>query len=108
MTSTPQAEPRRAVDCARLAREPKVVVGGGFILVLIVLAVFAPLIAPQDPLEQDLMLGDRCRRLGFAGAEPGYLARHRRSRPRRAVARSSIGARIALTVAFVAAGACRR
>ncbi len=37
--------------------EPKVVIGGGFILFLLALAVFAPWIAPKDPLEQDLILG---------------------------------------------------
>ena len=55
-----------------LLAEPKVVVGGGFILLLIVLAIAAPLIAPHDPLAQDLML-EKLPPAGLAGAEPGYL-----------------------------------
>jgi peptide/nickel transport system permease protein len=40
---------------SRLVRDPKVVCAGGFILFLIVLAIGAPLIAPHDPLEQNLL-----------------------------------------------------
>ena len=40
-----------------LLAEPKVIIGCGFILALIVIAVFAPWIAPKNPLDQDLMLG---------------------------------------------------
>ena len=55
-----------------LLREPKVVLAGGFILFLIFLAVFAPMIAPRDPLEQDLLAGT-LPPVGFTGAEPGFL-----------------------------------
>ena len=41
--------------------------GGGFILVLIVVALFAPWIAPKNPLDQDLMLAS----LPPAGAASG-------------------------------------
>jgi hypothetical protein len=53
------------------ARDPKVIIGGGFILFLTLLAVAAPFIAPKDPLEQDLILGVTPPH-GFVGAEPGY------------------------------------
>ena len=52
-------------------RDARVVAGGGFILLLIALALGAPLIAPKDPLEQDLILG-ATPPFGFAGAEPGH------------------------------------
>src|ERR1700723_1559098 len=54
-----------------LLAEPKVIIGGGFILALIVIALFAPWIAPKNPLDQDLMLAS-LPPLGFSGAEPGY------------------------------------
>ena len=40
---------------ARLARNPRVVVGGLVLLLLLVCAVFAPWLAPHDPLEQDFL-----------------------------------------------------
>jgi dipeptide transport system permease protein len=36
-------------------RQPRVVVGGGILLVVVLAAVFAPWIAPHDPLDQDLL-----------------------------------------------------
>ena len=102
MTSTQQAEPRPPSTALRLARDPKVVVAGGFILLLIVLAVFAPFIAPHDPLAQDL-LAATLPPLGFPDAEPGFLLGTDRL-GRDVLSRLIYGARIALTVAFVAAG----
>ena len=58
-----------ATPCALASRDPKVVVGGGFILFLLVLAIFAPWLAPKDPLEQDLILG--------ATPPPAWRARSR-------------------------------
>lgn len=84
-----------------LVRDPKVAVGGGFILLLVVMALFAPWIAPHDPLEQDLMLG-RLPPWGFAGAEPGYWL-GTDALGRDVLSRLIYGARIALIVAFVAA-----
>jgi len=82
-------------------RDPKVLVGGGFVLLLAVLAVFAPWIAPKDPLEQDLMLGT-LPPVGFSGAEPGfYLGTDDLGRD--VLSRVIHGSRVALTVAFVAA-----
>lgn len=84
-----------------LLAEPKVLLGGGFILLLVILALFAPWIAPKDPLEQDLMLGT-LPPVGFAGAEPGYYL-GTDDLGRDVLSRLIYGSRIALTVAFVAA-----
>lgn len=92
---------RRRAVLRELLGDPKVVVGGGFILLLAALALFAPWIAPHDPLEQDLMLG-RLPPWGFAGAEPGYWL-GTDALGRDVLSRLIYGARIALLVAFVAA-----
>ena len=81
--------------------EPKVVIGGGFILFLLVLAIFAPWIAPKDPLEQDLILG-ATPPVWMAGAEPGYWL-GTDDLGRDMLSRVIYGSRVALTVAFVAA-----
>jgi ABC-type dipeptide/oligopeptide/nickel transport system permease subunit len=83
-------------------REPKVVVAGGFILLLILVAIFAPWIAPKDPLEQDLMLGT-LPPANYDGAEPGYWF-GTDDLGRDVLSRLIHGSRTALTVAFVAAG----
>src|SRR6202042_402290 len=84
-----------------LLAEPKVIIGGGFILALIVIALFAPWIAPKNPLDQDLMLAS-LPPAGLAGAEPGYyFGTHDLGRD--VLSRLIYGARIALIVAFVAA-----
>jgi ABC-type dipeptide/oligopeptide/nickel transport system permease subunit len=93
---------RRIGDTLRACvGDPKVVVGGGFILFLLVLAVFAPGLAPKDPLEQDLILGVTPPH-GLVGAEPGYLL-GTDDLGRDVLSRLIWGSRIALTVAFVAA-----
>ncbi len=92
---------RRSRTGAALLAEPKVLVGGGFILLLVLVALFAPWIAPKDPLEQDLMLGT-LPPVGFAGTEPGYLL-GTDDLGRDVLSRIVFGARVALTVAFVAA-----
>jgi peptide/nickel transport system permease protein len=85
-----------------MLREPKVIFGGGFILILIVLALAAPWIAPQDPLEQDLSLGT-LPPYGFEEMEPGYWL-GTDDLGRDVLSRLIYGSQIALTVAFVAAG----
>ena len=82
--------------------EPKVILGGGFILCLIMIAIFAPWLAPKDPLEQDLMLGT-LPPAGYAGTEPGYWF-GTDDLGRDVLSRLIHGTRIALLVAFVAAG----
>lgn len=82
--------------------EPKVILGGGFILCLLLVALFAPWLAPKDPLEQDLMLAT-LPPAGYAGAEPGYWF-GTDDLGRDVLSRLIHGTRIALLVAFIAAG----
>jgi peptide/nickel transport system permease protein len=85
-----------------LFSDPKVVVAGGFILFLIVLAIFAPLLAPQDPLAQNLLTAT-LPPIGFPDAEPGFLL-GTDGLGRDVLSRVIFGTRVSLTVAFVAAG----
>jgi ABC-type dipeptide/oligopeptide/nickel transport system permease subunit len=82
-------------------REPKVTIGGGFILALIVIAVLAPWIAPKNPLDQDLMLAS-LPPSGLTGGEPGYFL-GTDALGRDVLSRLIFGSRVALTVAFAAA-----
>jgi dipeptide transport system permease protein len=96
------ARPRRAVGIARaLMGQPKVVFGGGFIVLLILLALFARWIAPHDPLAQDLMSGT-LPPVGFSDHDPAFLL-GTDDLGRDVLSRLIYGTRIALTVAFVAA-----
>jgi dipeptide transport system permease protein len=83
-------------------RDPKVACAGGFILLLIVLALGAPWIAPKDPLAQNLMLAT-VPPAGLSGSEPGYLL-GTDGLGRDVLSRVIYGTRVSLTVAFVAAG----
>ena len=97
--------PRRSAFARHLKamlREPRVAIGGGFILLLLLVAIFAPFLAPKDPLEQDLMLGT-LPPAGYAGAEPGFWL-GTDDLGRDVLSRVLYGTRVALTVAFVAAG----
>src|SRR5271156_5258494 len=82
-------------------RDPKVVVGGGFILFLVVLALGAPWLAPKDPPEQDIILG-ATPPAWLAGADPGHWL-GTDDLGRDVLSRLIYGSRVALTVAFVAA-----
>src|SRR6185437_7403607 len=84
-----------------LIAEPKVTLGGGFILALIAIALFAPWIAPKNPLDQDLMLAS-LPPAGIVSAEPGYYL-GTDDLGRDVLSRLIYGARIALIVAFIAA-----
>jgi dipeptide transport system permease protein len=86
----------------RLVRDPKVVCAGGFIVLLIIIAVAAPLVAPHDPLAQNLLMAT-VPPAGFADAEPGYWL-GTDGLGRDVLSRVIFGARVSLTVAFVAAG----
>ena len=79
-----------------MPRDLRIWLGGGFILVLMVCAVFAPFIAPADPLAQDLMLTTAA-----PGQEPGYYL-GTDSLGRDVLSRLIYACRIALTVAFAA------
>lgn len=87
----------------RMLANPRVVLGGAVLLFFALAAVFAPLVAPHDPVEQDLMLqyippvwSDR--------AEPGYLF-GTDNLGRDILSRLIYGAQVALFVAVVAAAA---
>lgn len=85
----------------QLARQPRVWVGGVILLVAMLMAVFAPYIAPHDPLDQDLLHmlappmwapdGSSAFPLGTDGLGRCVLSR------------AIYGARVALTVAIAAA-----
>jgi peptide/nickel transport system permease protein len=85
----------------QLARQPRVWVGGVILLLTMLLAVFAPHIAPHDPLDQDLLHmlappmwapdGSSAFPLGTDGLGRCVLSR------------AIYGARVALTVAITAA-----
>jgi peptide/nickel transport system permease protein len=80
-----------------MPRDLRIWLGGGFILLLLVAAVFAPLLSPFDPLEQDLLAAT----VG-PGQEPGHWL-GTDSLGRDVLSRLIFACRIALTVAFVAA-----
>jgi dipeptide transport system permease protein len=87
---------------ARLLADRKVVAAGSFLLILIIVALSAPLIAPRDPLDQNLMLAT-LPPAGFANAEPGYVL-GTDDLGRDVLSRLIFGTRVSLTVAFIAAG----
>ena len=74
---------------------------GGWLLAALLLAIFAPLVAPQDPLAQDLML-ERLPPFWVQSAEPGYWL-GTDSLGRDLLSRLIYGGRIAFIVAFAAA-----
>ena len=58
--AAPVAPPARAPSAFRqvlrqLVRQPRVLIGGGILLIVALAALFAPWVAPHDPLEQDLL-----------------------------------------------------
>lgn len=73
---------------------------GGWLLLLVLSAVLAPVIAPHDPLAQDLFLG-RMPPFWETGTEPGYWL-GTDSLGRDVLSRLLYGARIALQVAVIA------
>ncbi|KUM23525.1 ABC transporter permease [Mesorhizobium loti] len=89
---------------ARISRRglsPRLWLAGGWLLLALLAAIFAPLIAPQDPLAQDLML-ERLPPFWLDGAEPGYWL-GTDSLGRDLLSRLIFGGRIAFIVAFAAA-----
>ncbi|TGQ65093.1 MAG: ABC transporter permease [Mesorhizobium sp.] len=92
------------MDDARIIRRrlsPRLWLAGGWLLLALLAAIFAPLIAPQDPLAQDLML-ERLPPFWLDGAEPGYWL-GTDSLGRDLFSRLIFGGRIAFIVAFAAA-----
>ncbi len=87
----------------RMLANRRVVLGGTVLLLFACAAVFAPLLAPRDPVEQDLML-QYSPPFWSDGAEPGYpLGADNLGRD--ILSRLVYGARIALFVAIAAATA---
>ncbi|MER9440890.1 ABC transporter permease [Mesorhizobium sp. M0136] len=92
------------MDEARISRHgsrARLWLAGGWLLIALLAAIFAPLVAPQDPLAQDLML-ERLPPFWLSGAEPGYWL-GTDSLGRDLLSRLIFGARIAFIVAFAAA-----
>lgn len=75
---------------------------GGWLLVALLASIFAPLVAPQDPLAQDLML-ERLPPFWMAGAEPGFWL-GTDSLGRDTFTRLIYGAQVSLTVALGGVG----
>ena len=90
-----------AVLHRRRARSWRLILAGLWLSVVLFAALFAPLIAPDNPLEQDLLL-TRVPPAWLAGGEPGYWL-GTDGLGRDVLSRLIYGSRIALTVAFVAA-----
>jgi peptide/nickel transport system permease protein len=90
-----------AVLHRRRARSWRLILAGSWLSVVLFAALFAPLIAPDNPLEQDLLL-TRVPPAWLAGGEPGYWL-GTDGLGRDVLSRLIYGSRIALTVAFVAA-----
>ena len=88
---------------ARMLASPRVVLGGGVLVLFVLAAVFAPLLAPHDPVEQDLML-QYVPPVWDERAEPGYLF-GTDNLGRDILSRLLHGARVALFVAVTAAAA---
>ena len=86
---------------ASRSSNPRLWLAGGWLLIALLLAIFAPLVAPQDPLGQDLML-ERLPPFWVQGAEPGYWL-GTDSLGRDLLSRLIYGGRIAFIVAFAAA-----
>lgn len=94
------AEPRPR---PRTGWNPRIWLGGGWLLLALLAAIFAPFVAPHDPLAQDLML-ERLPPFWMAGAEPGYWL-GTDSLGRDLLSRLIYGGRVAFIVAFIAASA---
>ena len=74
---------------------------GGWLLVALLAAIFAPVVAPQDPLAQDLMY-ERLPPFWMQGSEPGFWL-GTDSLGRDLLSRIIHGGRVAFIVAFAAA-----
>ncbi|MER8484072.1 ABC transporter permease [Mesorhizobium sp. M1322] len=92
------------MDDSRISRHgsgARLWLAGGWLLLALLAAIFAPLVAPQDPLAQDLMF-ERLPPFWMRGAEPGFWL-GTDSLGRDLLSRLVFGARIAFIVAFAAA-----
>ena len=94
-------EPADARRRRRLPLDPRAVAGGTIVAILFLSALFAPLLAPHNPLAQDLLY-TQLPPSWAAGGEPGFLF-GTDSLGRDILSRLIYGARIAVIVALVAA-----
>lgn len=78
----------------------RLLLSSGWLALLVMVALMAPLVSPHDPLAQDLFLG-RMPPVFLNGAEPGYFL-GTDSLGRDLLSRIFYGARVALTVALIA------
>lgn len=101
MAEARPAPPRPAARPARARADLKLVLGGGFVLSLVLVALSAPLVAPHDPLEQDLM-ASMLPPWGWPDADPRHLL-GTDDLGRDVLSRLIYGSRVALTVALLAA-----
>ena len=99
---TPSPGPRNDA-IGRMLVNRRVVLGGAVLLLFALAAVFAPLFAPHDPVEQDLML-QYVPPFWDEKAEPGYLF-GTDNLGRDILSRLLYGAQVALFVAVTAAAA---
>src|SRR3712207_3658246 len=81
----------------------RLLLSGAWLALVALCAVFAPWVAPHDPLAQDLLL-ERVPPAWMAGSEPGYLL-GTDGLGRDVLSRIIYGSRIALSVALIAAPA---
>ena len=85
----------------RSLAEPRVLIGGAIVLVILAVAVLAPLLAPHDPTDQDLV-NTLLPPMWQAGGDPSFPL-GTDSLGRDILSRLIYGARVAMTVAIVAA-----
>ena len=85
---------------------PRLALSASWLLLLALAAIFAPWLAPKDPLAQDLFLG-QLPPAWVQGHEPGYYL-GTDSLGRDVLSRILYGARLALTVALIAGETARR
>ena len=81
-------------------RHWRLVMSGGWLVIVLAAALFAPMLAPHDPLAQDLML-EKLPPFWQSGAEPGYYL-GTDGLGRDVLSRMIYASQVALTVAFCA------
>ncbi len=99
-TAAATTAPRRR-SLPRVLRSPRVLIGGGIVLVVLFCAIFAPLLAPHDPNTQEL-LAQLLPPSWAEGGQPEYLL-GTDNLGRDTFSRLIYGARVAMIVAVVAA-----
>jgi dipeptide transport system permease protein len=92
---------RRALSWVSRFAEPRILLGGGFLCFLLVVAVAAPVLAPKDPLEQDLV-SSLLAPASLGGSDPSFLL-GADDLGRDVLSRLIYGSQTALFVAVVAA-----